>query len=431
MSNDLHMMNPTEYLNSFSNFESHLQSVAPGDFNLNRVSELLEACGNPQKTLRVIHVAGTKGKGSTCAFISFALAASGARVGLFTSPHLHQVNERIRILDRENINSGVEFCGSISDVELSDILNQMRPAIVAILNRGGFLTYFEVLTVCALMQFAKQKVDWVVLETGLGGRLDATNAVESLIAVITPISLDHIKILGKDIAAIAFEKAGIIKNSRQRVIIATQEPVAMDVILKRCQEFGIPPIVADMLRPLPTIRLKGEHQKINAATALAVLELLKQWQIPITDEQIAKGFEATRWEGRFETLERNPHVIADCAHNVASTTALFKTVKEEYPSRRIICILGLSADKDIEGICAVIKANADFIILTQANHPRAFVFDVKKAKTVFDANRYVITDSVAMALENAKKDANNVKDIILVAGSVFVVAEARKAIKGN
>ena len=175
-------------------------------------------------------MAGTKGKGSTCAFLAGILQEAGYTVGLYTSPHLHRVNERIRILNTDNLRSKDNFSGAISDEDLAAVLADLRPFAAAIQNRGDVLTFFEVLTVAALCYFAQRHVDVVILETGLGGRLDATNAVDSLVAVITPVSLDHTRILGTHLSQIAMEKAGIIKNTRQKVVVAPQEKEVMDIV---------------------------------------------------------------------------------------------------------------------------------------------------------------------------------------------------------
>ena len=198
------------FLNSFTNYESHLHKLRPEDFHLNRIKHFLELAGNPAQNLKIIHLAGTKGKGSTCAFLASILQEAGYKVGLYTSPHLHRVNERIRILSPENLQSKDNFSGAIDDEELASVLTSLRPFTAAIQNEGNILTFFEVLTVAALCYFANAKVDVVILETGLGGRLDATNAVDSSIAVITPVSLDHTRILGATLDKIALEKAGII-----------------------------------------------------------------------------------------------------------------------------------------------------------------------------------------------------------------------------
>ncbi len=418
-------MNVHDYLNSFTNFEQHLQKVKSYEFDLNRITELLNLLDNPQNDLKIIHVAGTKGKGSTCAFLTHILSGAGFKVGLYTSPHLHRVNERIRVLNSSNINKYEDFAGMITDDQLASVINDIRPQIASMLNRGLFLTYFEVLTVIAFCFFKKQELDFVILETGLGGRLDATNAAESMIAVLTPISLDHTKILGGSLTAIAQEKAGIIKSSRQRVVIAPQPLKVMEVLLKRCQEFGIPPIaVSDDETLSLEVSLKGVHQQKNALTALKVIELLKQWQYKISDEAIVYGLKHTRWEGRFEILRKSPVMIADGAHNHAAALALAKTVVDEYAGRNIILVLGLSADKDIQGIAAELKPIADTIILTKADHPRAYAFSRDEAKELFSPRKWYMTenvnDAIELALSKAKRD-----DVIVITGSLFIAAQAR------
>ncbi|MBI4309924.1 MAG: bifunctional folylpolyglutamate synthase/dihydrofolate synthase [Candidatus Omnitrophica bacterium] len=433
-------MNPHAYLNSFTNFEHHLHQLKGKEFDLSRVKELLRLLGNPQNDFKIIHAAGTKGKGSTCAFLSHILAEAGYKAGLYTSPHLHRVNERIRILFtipshgfpsplRGGLGRGVlvseDFPGSITDDQLSSVLDAMRGHITGMLERGLFLTYFEVLTAAALYFFKQQHVDFVVLETGLGGRLDATNAAESLIAVITPISLDHVNILGNTIARIAAEKVGIIKNPRQKVVVAAQPAEAMEVIQKRCREHGIIPAAADSdkTRGLE-VSLKGDHQRGNASTAIIVIELLRQQGYKITDEAIVHGLKNTRWPGRFELLRQQPVVIADGAHNESSARALVATITKEYAGRKIILVLGLSSDKDMGAVARELKFLAETVILTKADHPRAHAFTPPEAGQMFGGKTWFMADNVKHALELALSKAKD-EDIIVATGSLFVAAQAR------
>ncbi|MEI7998561.1 MAG: folylpolyglutamate synthase/dihydrofolate synthase family protein [Candidatus Omnitrophota bacterium] len=422
------MSSSQDFLHSLKNFESYLHKVTPEDFHLGRLKNLLTVLGTPQNQLRVIHVAGTKGKGSTCAMIASILQWAGFKVGLYTSPHLHRMNERIRILDKNNLNSCDDFVGSISDEHMDSIITLMRPTIAAIENKGDFLTFFEVLTAMAVVYFAQEKVDFVVLETGLGGRLDATNAFDSSIAVVTPISLDHIKILGNTLKKIAQEKAGIIKSSKQRIVLAPQEDVAMEVLKNRCREFGIEPRMVHpaQYKHLKT-SLKGDHQTINASCAMEVVECLKMQGITISEEIVREGLKKVRWQGRFEVIKEKPTVVVDGAHNPASVKALAKTVLDEYPLRKIILVFGLSADKDIEAVCEPLKLISDMVILTKAKHPRSYSFDRQRAHDIFNTKQWFLTDNVSDALALALTKANK-EDVIVVTGSLFVVAEARECI---
>ena len=420
-------MNPSDvhpYLNSFVNFESQLHKLRPEDFHLDRIRKFLTLAGDPAQNLKIVHVAGTKGKGSCCAFLANILQEAGYKVGLYTSPHLHRLNERIRILNADNVRSKNQLTGCISDEDLALVLTSLRPFAVALQNKGHILTFFEVLTVAALCYFAKAKVDVVILETGLGGRLDATNAVGSALAIITPVSLDHTKILGETISQIAGEKAGIIKNSRQKVVIAPQEKEAMDVVLRRCREFGVEPI---LVRPEKyedlKIALKGKHQVTNAATAIEAATLLKVMEFNISDEAVSGGLKNVYWPGRFELLKRNPDVIVDCAHNEASAQALSQTLMEEYPRRRVILVLGISQDKDAAAICDHLKDNVTRVILTRAAHPRAHVFTQVESKGYFGDKPFEIIENLDKALEKALQIAKP-QDVIVVTGSIFVVAEA-------
>ena len=412
------------YLDTFVNFESQLHKLRPEDFNLHRIEKFLDLAGNPARNLTIIHVAGTKGKGSTCAFLAGILQEAGKSVGLYTSPHLHRVNERIRILNTGNVRSKDNFSGAINDEDLACVLTSLRPFAAAIRNEGNILTYFEVLTVAALCYFASSKVDVVILETGLGGRLDATNAVDSSIAVITPVSLDHTRILGSTLSQIASEKAGIIKNSHQKVVIAPQEKEVMDVMLARCREFGVHPrLVSQGEYKDLKIGLKGKHQMMNAVTAMEVVKILREMGHKISDEAASEGLIHVRWPGRFELLRKAPDVIVDCAHNGDSSKVLSETLMEEYPLRRVILVLGISKDKDAAAIWDHLKDNVAHVFLTKARHPRAHSFVEAECKKYFGDKPFEIIESLPKALEKALQMAGP-KDVVLVTGSIFVVAEA-------
>lgn len=423
-------MNSTlEYLHSLTNFESNLHKVSPDDFHLERVKELLKAVGDPGLNMKIIHAAGTKGKGSTCAMIASILQHQGVKVGLYTSPHLHRLNERIRILDKTNLHSADEFAGCITDERLAQIVHDIHPAIATIENRGWVLTFFEVLTVIAAIYFQQEGVQIAVLETGLGGRLDATNAFDSQFVVLTPISLDHTKILGDTLEKIAIEKAGIIKRTRQKVVIAPQPKKVMEVLNRRCKEFGIEPVIVQpsQYRHLK-LSLKGQHQIINASCAAAVIQLLSQEGVKISGENFEEGLRCVRWQGRFEEIRTNPLVVVDGAHNPAASEVLAKTILDEYPSRRVVLVLGTSADKDIAGVCEPLKLISDCIILTKSKHPRSYTFSRQEAHDIFNSKEWFLTENTEDALSLAFSKAQK-EDVIVVTGSLFIVAEVRELLK--
>jgi dihydrofolate synthase/folylpolyglutamate synthase len=280
-----------------------------------------------------------------------------------------------------------------------------------------------------LYYFAKVQVDVVILETGLGGRLDATNAVDSCVAVITPVSLDHTNILGTTLSQIAMEKAGIIKDTHQKIVIAPQEKEVMDIILDRCREFGVQSALVDWEKyGNLKVGLKGKHQVINAATAVEVANILRTMEFKISDEAVSEGLKNVSWPGRFELLRKKPDLIVDCAHNEASAQALSQTLKEEYPDRRVILVLGISVDKDIGAICKNLEANAAHIILTKAQHPRAYQFKPTDGRNYFGDKPVEIKESLPKALEKALEIAAP-QDVIAVTGSIFIVAETMDYLK--
>ncbi|MBN1870355.1 MAG: bifunctional folylpolyglutamate synthase/dihydrofolate synthase [Candidatus Omnitrophica bacterium] len=427
------------YLDSFINHEIHLGQVQPSNFRLDRVQQLLKEIGNPQEGLKVVHVAGTKGKGSVCAIISNILRHAGHTVGLYTSPHINNYRERIRVLEPTQtleVRAGGDiFPDCISEQELCAAIDEIKPAVekVQACADSGSISFFEVYTVLAIYYFRKRSVDFVVLETGMGGRLDATNTVESIIAVITPISLEHTRILGATTAEIAEEKAGIIKNSKQKVVIAPQTPEVKDVLGKRCQTFHIEPLhvestvtynkisqnIDGQTFDLTTARaaykrislpLIGKHQRENAATSICAIECLQSAGYKISAEAIRTGCENIFWPGRLEVAGRDPVVLLDGAHNPASAKVLSETVREIFGGKKIILVLGVSKDKNKDAIYEELRNISREIILTKANHPRAAALDGAV--------------DVAAALKRAKRAASS-SDIILVTGSIFVVSEAR------
>jgi dihydrofolate synthase/folylpolyglutamate synthase len=410
------------YLESFINYEKLDSYPYKESLGLGRIRDFLSAIGNPQSALKCVHVAGSKGKGSTCAFITYILREAGYKVGLYTSPHLSDFRERIRILKSNTQHpacpagrqapcltgrqANTEFEGMISKEDLARLVKKLKPAVEKHdkKSRYGPLTFFEVYTALAFLYFKEKKVDFAVLETGLGGRLDATNAVEPLICAISPISYEHTDKLGKTLREIAAEKAGIIKvpacpagrqSSEFRaqsltVISAPQEKEAGVVIRKKCKNIGAKLYevgkdikykktksgfsVKGILNEYKALksRLLGEHQAVNAATAIGAVEALRFYGIDIGVDAIRKGLYNTLWPGRCEVIAKNPLVVLDGAQNLDSAAVLKKAVKNNFKYKRLILVLGISNDKDLKGICDQLRGLADEVILTRANISHVF-----------------------------------------------------------
>ncbi|HOY09229.1 MAG TPA: folylpolyglutamate synthase/dihydrofolate synthase family protein [Candidatus Omnitrophota bacterium] len=446
------------YLESFFNFEKSA-SVAffPDVFKLKRVEHVLGLLGSPQKDMVFIHVAGTKGKGSTCAYAAHILKEAGYTAGLYTSPHLWDVKERIRVLSPGGggfARPGL-FEGCIREEEFCEIFRKMKPVLDLMTGNGalGRLTYFEVLTLAALVYFKSRRVDCVVLETGMGGRLDATNVVEASVCGLTPVSLDHTHILGDSLVSIAREKAGIIKTVRQKVVVSRQAPAAEVVIRQRISDVGCEAFFAGkdfsaldveeagtqqtfVIRGrrsdyMVTTELLGRHQRENAALAVGLVECLAettQWKVPA--EAIQKGIAATSWPGRFQIVRTDPTVVLDVAHNPDSARALAETVQSCFPGKRIVLLLGISRDKDLPGICRQLTQISREVIITRAGHPRAADLDNPDIREIFRGQPFFVSPHVREGLKMALSRAGK-GDVIVATGSVFVVAEAGEGFLGG
>jgi len=426
-----------KYLNSFINYEMIPGiSYAQPDYDLRHVEELLNRMGAPHLTTRTIHIAGTKGKGSVAAMIAQVLTGSGYKTGLYTSPHLHNLRERIKV--DGNLISETEFATAMAEVE---------PFIEEMKRSDSFRqpTFFEVLTVLALIYFRKKQIDFQVLEVGLGGKLDATNVTRPVLCIITPISLDHMEVLGDSLEKIAHEKAGIIKHGC-RVVLSPQPEEVLSIIEKICHERGAELIQVgkdiiwrkiggdlrcqSLLTEGKTsnhhidIPLLGDYQLENAATAVAALDFLASSGFAISPDNIAQEIARVEWPGRFHILQQHPVLLIDGAHNVASMKRLVSNIKAYFDYERIFLVFGTSCDKDIPGIIEeLVCLSPHQVMVTHTSHSRAASPETITTEFPRWGIQPEINDNVADALSLALAQAEEA-DLICVTGSLFVVAEA-------
>jgi len=434
----------TAYLNSFVNYERRSFFPYQKSLKLKRVYLLLRSLGVPYPDLKAIHIAGTKGKGSSACFCAAALAAGGYKTGLYTSPHLYDFRERIKIVisHKSSVISKL-----ISRKDVVRIVEEFRKKLKKskLPEELGEVSFFEIYTALAFKYFLKKKVDVAVLETGLGGRLDATNVVKPLVSLITHIGYDHTDKLGKSLAAIAAEKAGIIKR-RIPVVCAPQEESVRKVIASRCRERQAPLFMFGRDFKTRNIRLKkeytlfdfefagrtfknlkiylrGEKQVENAALSLAAGCLLKDKLADKGGFKFKSGLKSAILAARFETVSKNPLIVADIAHNVSSAAALNANLKTYFPSRKAIVVFAAAKDKDVRKMLAEI----DFagLILTRFGNPRSFtpeelrrISGIKKACTAGS-----VKAALKKALELYASDC-----IIVITGSLFLVSEAKRLI---
>lgn len=428
-----------DYIYSFVNYESKMPpSPEHARFNLDRMRWLLAELGDPQLQFPSVVVAGTKGKGSTCALLESILRAAGHRTGLYTSPHLHSWRERVQI-DRT----------LITQDEVIARIEQLKP-LVERAGEHGEPTYFELTTALALRYFADQQVDIAVLEIGLGGRYDTVNVVTPLVSLITPISFDHMSVLGTTLAEISSAKAGIIKPQVPVVVtpqwleaeqVIRAEAAAQHAPLFRAELEGLrrigesdQPDERAFWYPIPIhaerIGLGGAHQLENARSAVGAALLLRQQGFIIDEDALADGLRTARWPGRFEIVAREPTIVVDGAMNGASALRLREALGT-LPHNRLILVLGTSRDKDIDAIARELVPGASAVVLTRSYHPRAadpqmLAEHVRPLLSAPDLP-LVLTDDVPPALDEARRLANP-DDLICVTGSLFPVAAAREAL---
>ena len=425
-----------DYLYSFIDFSlTRNLRYSEEKFDLSRMTALMELLNNPQNDFDVIHVAGTKGKGSTCAMIASILAAQGYRVGFYSSPHMIEFTERIQINNKQ-----------ITPAEFVTLLRNIRKDI----ERVRDISTFEITTALALKYFSEKKVDIAVVEVGMGGRLDATNIINPILSVITSISLDHTKILGNTIPKIAYEKAGIIKEGVP-VVVGRQVPDSKNVIMhiaEQCnspiidifsqyrweqvdyslsgQRFRIVPLVQNEVEEsICEMNLLGDHQLDNALTAYAVVKNLPGRYL-ISEQAIKNGFQRAHWPGRFEIVNKEPLIIIDGAHNPDSFEKLSQTIAKYLAGIKITLIFGASEDKDIRKMIGYILPHVDSIIFTKSDHPRAMNEEEINSKVSAMFNNPIkfreiedITDEMLL----------NKKGTYIASGSLFIAGAIKQMLQ--
>ncbi len=422
-------------------FEAAMAEVV----SLQTMRALAALLGDPQLGLRVVHIAGSKGKGSVAAMTEAILRAAGLKTGLFTSPHLLSPRERIQIGGKP-----------ASEQLFADLVRLVRPAIEEIRGTGQFSppTFFEATAAMAFLAFARERVDVAILETGLGGRLDATNIIEQPLAcAITSICLEHTGILGDTVAEIAAEKAGIIKPGVPVVLAPDLPADAADVINQRAAEVGAPVVQAPAAEvervepigpddePRPQVirladgrrfelALLGRHQAGNAAVAVALAGVLGERGLEVGEQAVAEGLRGVFWPGRLQVVAKRPRIVLDCAHAPFAAEALAAALREYFRYKRLLLVVGMNEDKDVAGFAAALAPLWPRVYLCQAELPRALAAEQLKARAAGLWDKAATFPSVSAALSAARADAGE-GDLICVTGSVYVVAEAMAALPGG
>jgi dihydrofolate synthase/folylpolyglutamate synthase len=387
---------------------------------LENTLRLAALAGNPQHGLRFIHVAGTNGKGSTCAFLESIYRSTGLRVGLFTSPHLVTFRERFQV----NLECATE-------AEVAELVREMQP-LLAQFDPAHHPTFFEVVTVMALQHFSRNKCDLVIWETGMGGRLDATNIVTPLASLITNVQWDHEQWLGYSLGKIAGEKAGIIKHGCP-VITAAHDPEPLEIIRRIARDRAAPLRVvtaADLSRPPladTSPGLAGLHQRMNAALAVACVETLLP-QLPVTDAQLRRGLAETRWPGRLQLVPQaeGGKILLDGAHNPAGAAILALSLPEFFPGKKPILILGMLKDKNCAAMCDVLAPAVRQIFLVPVQSDRSA--PAAELHAMLSVKHPLMPVTICASLAAALQ-ATIGEESIVVAGSLYLVGEAMEYLK--
>ena len=431
----------------FGRINYEVKSPKPSDLSLDRMRTLLELLGNPQNRYRIVHIAGSKGKGSTSAMLASILSEMGYRTGLFTSPHLVKVEERIQV-NQVPITPD-ELAQLMADIQQT--CRQNRKA----LDFERTLTFFEVATALGFLHFARRRVDAAVVEVGLGGRFDSTNVCTPALSVITSISFDHTQQLGNTLELIAMEKAGIVKRGRPTVS-GVRAPQARAVIEEICRERGAPLVQMDrdfhyrhepaligptqqrlsrvqvttrqQTWPFLELGLIGEHQAGNAALAVAAVEALRAQGVAVSDQAVARGLANVRWPARLEIMEQEPLVLLDCAHNVASAQALVSALQATFFSsgtigRKLLLFAG-SRDKDLAGMLAILAPHFDHVFLTRFGANPRTVSPEELAGLLPPGIKATLCPNAAECWKTMRAAAQK-SDLICITGSVFLAGEMR------
>ncbi|HUU17103.1 MAG TPA: folylpolyglutamate synthase/dihydrofolate synthase family protein [Sedimentisphaerales bacterium] len=414
-------------------------------FNLSRMEKLLSLLGNPHKKIHTVHIGGTKGKGSTATMLARMLEANDYRVGLYTSPHVVHLHERITVDTK-----------MISDSEMCGLLNRVY-APVEKMSKTDPPTFFEIMTALAFMYFLDRAVDIAVIETGMGGRLDSTNVIKPQVVGITSLSIDHQHQLGDTIDSIAKEKAGIFKRGVPAITVQ-QEPSAMRVLKSQATAVKAPLSVTgsdiDFSHRFETSRehgphtriclttptskfehlrvpLHGKHQAINCGLALAMLDKLKSAGYKIDNGKAAEGLHKVSLAGRMEMIWDDPRIMIDAAHNAASIHALIHAIGQNIPYDSMVVIFGCNADKDVRGMLQKLQYGADKVVFTRSNSPRAMSpEDLAEIYTEICGKMYQTADSLGQALQIAKSAVSK-EDLICITGSFYLIGEAKMRFQQN
>jgi dihydrofolate synthase/folylpolyglutamate synthase len=433
-----------EYVLSFADWErAPAQAFGAANFDLRRVHSLLARLGDPHLGRQTVHIAGSKGKGSVAVMVASILQAAGYRSGLYTSPHLHNVRERI-VVDGQ----------PIGEDEFARLTEVLAPQVVAENEDGRFgqLTTFELLTVLAFLYFQDRDAQWQVLEVGMGGRLDATNVMdEKAVCVITPVSLEHTTVLGDTVEKIAAEKAAILRPGTTVVMAPQPYPEAAAVIRGRAAELGAPLLDVGETYSMRRLGwdltgqsfrlagpgcsrelwlpLLGAHQMENAATAVATIDALRSGGVAVSEESIWEGLGRLSWPGRLEVVRDEPLMVVDGAHNGDSARRLRQALRDYFSFDRAILVMGVSGGKTIGAMAEELAPLTHLLIATRSHHPRAAEPEAVAAAFAAQGVASETCPSVAMALDRAQALAGR-DDLICVVGSLFVVAEAREQVLG-